>query len=54
MSPSMLLGPPGEVPGNNSVREVTGVPTGDRGESVETVLGLWEEKRSMKSRKYSM
>ena len=44
MSPSMLLGPPGEVPGSKSVKELTGVPMGERGESVETVLGLLEVK----------
>lgn len=44
MSPSMLLGPPGEVPGSKSVKELTGVPMGERGESVETVLVLLEVK----------
>ena len=45
MSTSGLFGATGEVPGGtSSPMEFTGVPTGDRGESDETALGLLENK----------
>lgn len=45
-STSGLLGTTGEVPGGtSSPKEFVGVPTGDRGESVETALGLLKMKQ---------
>ena len=45
-STSGLLGTTGEVPGGtSSPKEFVGVPMGDRGESVETALGLLRSKR---------
>lgn len=44
-STSGLFGTTGEVPGGtSSPMEFTGVPTGDRGESEETALGLFKNK----------
>ena len=44
-STSGLFGTTGEVPGGtSSPMEFTGVPTGDRGESEETALGLLKNK----------